>query len=217
MEYTVIRRNLKHARINVNESNEVKLIIPHHFSEKEIIDLVEMKKEWIQKQQKFFLSQTSDSFSVSDGDVMFKGEIIPTPSSEMDKWYKTQSSIYIKSRVQYLANLHNISFNRIFIRDTKSKWGSCSKQMNLSFNWRLILAPIDIIDYVILHELCHTKILKHSNAFWLRLQTICPEYLTKTKWLQVHGKSIFELADKICATPNNYDSNFQIIKNKKSL
>ncbi len=194
MEYSVVRRKLKHARINVNESLEVKLIIPIHFSEAEIIDLVEMKKDWIEQKVSYFKNQKHCTFSLASNEIMYLGNPIPQPSLEVLTWYKKQASKYIKDRVVVLSSLHKCVYNKIYIRDTKSKWGSCSTAMNLSFNWRLILTPPEIIDYIIIHELCHTKVLKHTNAFWLRVHSMCPDYLGHSAWLQENGKSIFDLA-----------------------
>jgi predicted metal-dependent hydrolase len=196
MEYKVIRRKLKHARINVNDAQQVKLIIPENFSENEIIDLIEMKKEWIEDKIKK-LSIKSDSISLDKNKILYLGNSIDTPSTDLLSWYKTQASAYIKNRVKEIAATHIIPFNSIFIRDTKHKWGNCSIKNNLSFNWRLILMPPDIIDYVIIHELCHIKVLKHTNAFWLRVQNLCPNYRSHSEWLHIHGKAYYDLADKI--------------------
>jgi predicted metal-dependent hydrolase len=83
------------------------------------------------------------------------------------------------------------NYNRITIKDLKSRWGSCSQLRNLNFNFRLVLAPPAIVDYVIVHELCHLKELNHSKLFWLEVERFCPEYKQHRQWLKTNGQSLF--------------------------
>ena len=197
MDYTIERRNLKHARINVSEFSQVKLIVPYHFSDLEITSLLEMKKDWIKSKLQYFQNTTELVYEINSDHILFKGEIIEKPNGDILKWYKIEAAVYIKEKVKFLASIYNTPLKNIYIRDTKHKWGSCSKDLNVSFNWRLILMPAEIIDYVIVHELCHIKVLKHTNAFWLRVKSICPNYIENSEWLQKNGKSIYELANKL--------------------
>ena len=96
----------------------------------------------------------------------------------------------ISLRIQELSMLYQPPHQRIFIREQKTKWGKCLGKGNLSFNWRLVKTPPFVIDYVILHELTHTKMMDHSKGFWLKLKMICPRYKDAVDWLEKYGRGI---------------------------
>jgi predicted metal-dependent hydrolase len=81
----------------------------------------------------------------------------------------------------------DVAYTRITIRDTRSRWGSCSSAGTLSFTWRLALAPRDVLDYVVVHELCHLRYHDHSNCFWSLLARVRPTYRSEERWLDRHG------------------------------
>ena len=85
------------------------------------------------------------------------------------------------------ARLMGVSYRNITIREQKTRWGSCSSEKNLNFNWKLILAPPEVLDYVVVHELCHLKEINHSKAFWDEVGKVMPEYETYKLWLKENG------------------------------
>ena len=93
----------------------------------------------------------------------------------------------ITKRVSYFARLMGVSYRNITIREQKTRWGSCSSEKNLNFNWKLILAPPEVLDYVVVHELCHLKEMNHSKAFWDEVEKVMPEYETYKLWLKENG------------------------------
>lgn len=195
-EYIIERKKVKHARINVNEEKRVKLIIPEDFSQDDISRLLSQKADWIKKQQTFFSQEQINPVKLKEGQILLFGEaIIPEVDTQnyilLKKWYKEQAKDYILNRLTELSIQHKVKYNNVFIRDTKSKWGNCSKEKNLSFNWRLIKAPKYVIDYILLHELTHTLILKHTQAFWLKLSLLYPNYKQASDWLVKYGKTLF--------------------------
>lgn len=190
-DYIIERRPVRHARINVNEKQEIKLIIPHSFSDDEIERLIEQKETWIKEKLAVFEEEEVLSIHIPIANILFLGEPHPKPHKNLDDWYRKEAKNYLSKRVDFLAKKHNFKINKLFVRNSYNKWGNCSKEKNISLNWRLIKAPVEVIDYVILHELCHTVILKHSQAFWLKLSTVCPSYNEKADWLKKYGKSLF--------------------------
>ena len=80
-----------------------------------------------------------------------------------------------------------VRYARIAIRDTRSRWGSCSSRGTLSFSWRLVLAPPEVLDYVVVHELCHLRVPNHSRAFWRLVESRRPRYSEPRRWLREHG------------------------------
>jgi predicted metal-dependent hydrolase len=193
--YIIERKEVKHARININEERRVKLIIPESFSQDDISRLIAQKSGWIQKQLDFFGQEMCNPIELQPGQVLLFGEaytpgIATSKNDLITSWYKETARNYFINRLAELSAIHNLKFNKFFVRDTKTKWGNCSREYNLSLNWRLIKAPKYVIDYVILHELTHTLILKHTQAFWLKLSIICPKYKEASNWLTKYGKSL---------------------------
>lgn len=88
---------------------------------------------------------------------------------------------------EFLSKKHNLHFSKIRITNNKSKWGSCSSQKVISFNWRLIFAPKEIVDYLVVHEMCHIAEMNHSKNFWDLVESILPEYKSAKSWLKLNG------------------------------
>ncbi|MBQ8597165.1 MAG: M48 family metallopeptidase, partial [Lachnospiraceae bacterium] len=84
-----------------------------------------------------------------------------------------------------------VTYEDIRIKDQKSRWGSCSSKGNLNFNWRIVMAPEPVCDYVVIHELCHLVHLDHSERFWKLVESICPGYEQYKKWLKTNGSRLY--------------------------
>ena len=97
---------------------------------------------------------------------------------------------YIPERVKYFAPIVGVNYSRITIRNQKTKWGSCSSKGGLNFNCLLMLAPPEVIDYVVVHELCHRKEMNHSQAFWAEVEKVLPNYKSAKKWLKDNGSEL---------------------------
>lgn len=108
----------------------------------------------------------------------------------LEAWYRTQGRRVFEERVAYWNVQYGFSYGRIAIRDQKSRWGSCSRQGNLNFNWRLLLAPLSVLDYIVIHELAHLKEGNHSPRFWALVAEKCPEYRMHRDWLRQHGAEL---------------------------
>jgi predicted metal-dependent hydrolase len=102
----------------------------------------------------------------------------------LGRWYRKEAKRVIMERLDHFADTHNFTYNRVFIRNQRTLWGSCSSKRNLSFNWRLIQTPLDIIDYIVVHELVHTEILRHTKAFWEKVASLYPQYHQARVWLK---------------------------------
>jgi predicted metal-dependent hydrolase len=104
----------------------------------------------------------------------------------LERWYRTEATKLINEKADKLSSNMGISYKRIVIRGQKTRWGSCSHRKNLSFNWKLIMAPEPVIDYVIIHELTHLKEMNHSKRFWELVAQYCPGWREYKKWLKQH-------------------------------
>jgi len=105
----------------------------------------------------------------------------------MVKWYKNQAKGIINDRINLYADSLGVELAKIRIKEQKHRWGSCSGKGNLNFNWHLVMAPVDIVDYVIVHELCHLKRLDHSPVFWHLVEAVLPDYQMRRHWLKQYG------------------------------
>jgi predicted metal-dependent hydrolase len=93
---------------------------------------------------------------------------------------------YLTKRTAVLARKHGFTFGRIFVRAQRNQWGNCSASCNVSLNWRLVMAPRYVSDYLILHELMHTRIMNHTHRFWVHLKAICPGLKDAISWLEAN-------------------------------
>ena len=94
----------------------------------------------------------------------------------------------IEARCRYYAPVMGVSYGTVTIREQKTRWGSCSTKGNLNFNWKLVLMPPEILDYVVVHELAHRIQMNHSAAFWAEVGKILPDYKERRQWLKVNGQ-----------------------------
>ena len=122
---------------------------------------------------------------------------LPRPDSDADVRAAIRSTLSalalrrIRARLAYFIPRVGATPGRIAIRDQKSRWGSCSRKGNLNFNWKLIMAPPQALDYVVIHELCHLREFNHSPKFWALVAAQMPEYEAWKKWLKAHAEDLY--------------------------
>jgi predicted metal-dependent hydrolase len=104
----------------------------------------------------------------------------------LEQWYQAEATRLITDMTERLSSQMGIGYRRIGIRGQRTRWGSCSRKKNLSFNWKLIMAPEPVIEYVIIHELLHLKEMNHSKKFWELVSRYCPGWREHKKWLKQH-------------------------------
>ncbi len=105
----------------------------------------------------------------------------------LERWYYEQAFRHLTTRIQQLADELGLLPKRVRIKDQKTRWGSCSELGNINLNWRLIMAPESVIDYILVHELVHLRILNHSAAFWHQVAQHVPQYEKQQEWLERHA------------------------------
>ena len=133
-----------------------------------------------------FIKEAEAALALGDANEIIKYQQVL--NEYLTAWYEKQAHIQIPKRVRYYANVVNESYARVFIKNQKSRWGSCSSAGNLNFNWRLMMAPLTVLDYVVVHELCHLKQMNHSKEFWEEVEKTLPDYKERKKWLDENGR-----------------------------
>ncbi len=108
-------------------------------------------------------------------------------------WYSEQARQYLTERTLEWAQVIGVKPAALTIRDPKSRWGSCSTRGNINYSWRLLLAPVSIIDYIIVHELCHLLEPNHSKRFWQLVESFLPDFKESRHWLKTHGGVLMRL------------------------
>jgi len=105
----------------------------------------------------------------------------------VEAWYRAMAKEQINTRIMHYQTKTGVAPNSIMIKDQKKRWGSCSTSGNVYFNWRVIMAPADVVDYVVVHELCHLVHHNHSADFWKLVSTVMPDYQVRKEWLIKNG------------------------------
>ncbi len=115
---------------------------------------------------------------------------VPDVRDALERWYRRQARVEIAPRLDAAASALGRAYTTLSIRGQRTRWGSCSATGAMSFNWRLLLAPEPVLDYVVWHEACHLAHLDHSPRFWRLVARHCPGYEEPRRWLRRHGATL---------------------------
>lgn len=205
----------------VTPDGSLEVRAPLRMTRLQIDMIVQQKSNWIQKQQDI-LGRTASLYQVreltDDARVWYLGRsypirviptnvgklhfsdgftlpaaLVPQAADSFTAWYKTEAQRVLSEHVEYFARLHHLKYRSIRITSARTRWGSCSAQNALSFSWRLVMTPLEIIDYIAVHELAHTIEKNHGRSFWQLVESILPDYRRRRTWLKLNGR-LFDLA-----------------------
>jgi predicted metal-dependent hydrolase len=124
--------------------------------------------------------------------VIKAGAAVDPVNEVLRKWYREQAEKYLCERADVLSRFHTIPYNRVTVRGQRTRWGSCSRRGNLSLNWKLMILPPEVVDYVVIHELLHTVEMNHSKKFWKLVEERCPVWREHEKRLKETGIALAE-------------------------
>lgn len=172
----LVRSSRKSMVIQIGEDATVVVRAPLRMPEDRIRSLIREKSSWILEHEKKMKKRMQER----------KNEQCTFSEEQLEKM-REQARRVIPGRVAYFAPLVGVTYGRITIRDQKTRWGSCSGVGNLNFNFRLVMAPSEVLDYVVVHELCHRRQMNHSELFWDEVSRILPDYRQARKWLKQNG------------------------------
>lgn len=175
IEYIIKKSRRRTISVQITPDQKLLVKAPTYTSIKEVEDFLHEKRDWILKQLNRTKVQSQQAAAMG---ILTDKEI---------RKLKRDAKKIIPERVEYYAKLSGITYNRIFIRLQKSRWGSCSVEGNLNFNALLALMPLEVLDSVVVHELCHRRHMDHSKDFYDEVLKIFPEYKKWDKWLKQNG------------------------------
>lgn len=220
MEYILKRSRRKTISIYITREAGVEVRAPYRVPRAELDRIVWEKREWIAghlTKQKALLEKRL-SFEKKPGDTLlylgreyplerrpctqagFDGRCFFIPEQQtfeqakpqLVEVYRRLAGDYLPARVSYFANRMGLSPNRVRITGAKTRWGSCSGKDNLNFAWRLILAPPEAVDSVVVHELCHMRERNHGPRFWREVASVLPDYRGRDQALKALSRRLSE-------------------------
>ena len=169
----------KTLSLQVRADGQVLVRAPQYVSLKDIEAFVRKNTGWLDKH----LEQVRKEKSRADS------ESRPLTMEEIRDLADRAMKV-VPGRVAHFAPLVGVNYGRITIRNQRTRWGSCSSKGNLNFNCLLMLAPAEVLDYVVVHELCHRKEMNHSARFWTEVEKVIPDYKVHEKWLKTEGSRL---------------------------
>ena len=218
MQYTVVKQKRKTATIVITDHLEVLVKVPQYMTKKQIESLVDKHEKWIteslEKKRNFsekndwyhtnqilYLGQYWTVNQISDlgqkARAFFDGKrfIVISDGSEavaraqMERFFRKQAQEIIMPLVNEYAHLLEVTYAKVTMRKQATRWGSCSAKGNLSFNVKILCAPMDMIAYVVLHEVMHLKHFNHSRTFWREIETVMPDYKRRMNYFKEFGQN----------------------------
>ena len=214
--YELIRSNRKSLALVIDTDAKLIVRAPLKMPVDEIEAFINKKKRWIEEKQKQVevFGEKHPPVSVQTGEsLMYLGNsfaiikdnvetvqvnateiLVPEAytTDDLIVWLKNEAEKIITERVIHYSNITGAEYSSIKLSEAKGRWGSCSPKNSLNFAWRLVMCPLSVIDYVVVHELSHIAYKNHSPAFWARVKTVMPTYEDEQDWLNIN-REIMEI------------------------
>ncbi|MGA2518979.1 MAG: SprT family zinc-dependent metalloprotease [Thermodesulfobacteriota bacterium] len=211
------RRRRRTISLQIKEGGKVVILAPFHTPKWEIERFIEGKQSWIAEKlsEKEKRAKEAEKMFLPGEKFLYLGERYPLEIRESHhkepplrlsfgnfilhkdcmeeardlfvEWYKKEAKEKIAERINYYSRSVHLFPKGIKITSAKSRWGSCSRDDRLSFSWRIVMASLAVIDYILLHELVHIREKNHSAKFWATLESILPDYGKHRRWLRENG------------------------------
>jgi predicted metal-dependent hydrolase len=185
-----ISRRVKRPKIVVDALRNAEIIVPPRTPQTAVESLLFEHRAWLERE----LAKPAKPLALGlqrDDVVWIGGFALALPNvPSVDGWYREQARIEVERVLRRESKRLNVSYRSMSIRDQRSRWGSCSNRGVLSFNWRLICAPQAVLNYVVVHELCHVVRHDHSPVFWQMVALARPSFRDERDWLAEHGHEL---------------------------
>ena len=215
-DYSIIRSKRKSFGLEISEEGKLTIRVPQKATKTEIEEVIKSKKQWILKKTLIARSKKRISYNFDGSDkylflgkqypvvfvkqkqsVKFDGEKFIIAESQADNlqvvmtnWYKVKAKKLAIHLVEKYTDKLGIAHKQVKISSAKTRWGSCSSRKNININWRLVLAPLQVMEYVVAHEVAHLKYMDHSTKFWDTVGKLQPNFELYKDWLKNNGHLI---------------------------
>jgi predicted metal-dependent hydrolase len=208
-----VRRSERARRVRVNVDAEgVEVVLPRRAAEREAAAAIRELEPWIRRRVRD-LERARLAVAARGEAVPYLGELLQVRTEPartrvhrrgaelwapagaerqpaLERWYRRAARTEIAYRLEQACALAGSPYSKLTIRGQRTRWASCSRTGAMSFNWRLLLAPEEVLDYVVWHEVCHLQVMDHSPRFWALLEGFCPDYREQSRWLRRHGQTL---------------------------
>ncbi len=184
INYEIVRSGRKSIALEITRDMRVIVRVPYLMRDNDIKRFIDEKFSWLEEHMELMQQKSKI--------VEQQTEAAPKFSTEEIRRLAERALIVIPERAAYYAPIVGVRYGRITIRNQVSRWGSCSNLGNLNFNCLLMLVPPDVIDYVVVHELCHRRELNHSARFWDEVGRVLPDFAASRKWLKENGTALIQ-------------------------
>lgn len=175
--YDIVYSRRKSICVQITRDGSVRVRAPYGCPRSAIDAFLLEKQQWLQKH----LTAAQEAAAIPRPEL---------PDAERRRYIELARDIFTR-KVSWYARIMGVTYGRIAIREQKTRWGSCSSKGNLNFNWRLIFAPPEVLDYVVVHELAHRREMNHSKAFYNIVESVLPDYKKSRRWLRENGESLW--------------------------
>jgi predicted metal-dependent hydrolase len=212
MPYRIRRSDrARRVRVSVDGNGEIEVVLPRRSPERHAEEAVRQLRPWIERRRRAVATAALE-VGRAPGTVPYLGEslrLVPEPGRErvsrradallvpagdprpaLERWFRRQARKEVAQRLDAACSRAGSSYRGLTIRGQKTRWASCSSSGAMSFNWRLLLAPPEILDYVVEHEVCHLEVMNHSPRFWRLLASRVPEWRARSAWLKRYGSTL---------------------------
>jgi predicted metal-dependent hydrolase len=201
----------RRVRVTVDAGRGVEVVLPRRADEREAAAAVTELRPWIERRVAE-LERARAAVAARGGTVPYLGAslrlvgqpgrtrvrrrgpelLVPEPHDALalERWYRRSARLEVAPRLDRACAALGLSYSRLAIRGQRTRWASCSPSGAMSFNWRLLLAPAAVLEYVVWHEACHLEVMDHSPRFWSLLGRWCPQYREHALWLRRHGATL---------------------------
>ena len=211
--YSVRRSDrARRVRVTVDATRGVEVVLPRRAAERQAAAAIRELRPWIDRRVQE-LARAQAVVAQRGAGVPYLGQLLQvrrehgrtrvhrrgdellvpdgaTYLTALERWYRRAAHEEIHERLDQACAAAHSSYSRLTIRGQRTRWASCSRGGAMSFNWRLLLAPEPVLDYVVWHEVCHLDVMDHSPRFWELLARRCPDYREQAAWLRRHGATL---------------------------
>jgi hypothetical protein len=214
IEYSVRRSDrARRVRVTIDAARGVEVVLPRRTAEREAAAAIRELRPWIERRMGE-LSRARSIVEARGETVPYLGESLPLVSqprrtrvhrrgdellvpadpeerrAALERWYRRAARVEVAPRLDAACAALGHPYSQLTIRGQRTRWASCSPSGAMSFNWRLLLAPAGVLEYVVWHEVCHLEVMDHSQRFWSLLGRWCPDYRDRARWLRRHGPTL---------------------------